>query len=328
MVYTPNPSVPNPLRILDHWLSLHGLLLGPLLPRRVLNKRAGQRAPWLTWEATSKLTRDAKAALVPVETEGIWALTGEKAARTHDPHGDDQDNVAARIPTERGWFVLAFLAALWEEEARAGTFESFMAQMGRVDATRVPDDAKSLFAAVEAAFPTSLDPLPDGGMLFQTTAQRLVALLFTAARAGKFLPREVVSNLSAIMVKHDNPLALACLLGGLCTADEDAMAHVYVAALEKAGGFRERREAARRKKSVSEEQGLAAPFGPPTVKYALQLVTEVAKEPCDIIHYHLLAALPRDDVAWKTVDDKYLEALDNAGRGTLRKSIALWASNA
>jgi len=111
----------SPLSILYNFLSVHPPpTFAHCLPTIPTSGKAKDDPRWLKWEANSRVEEDAHKLMSGCQEDGIWTLLWVKDGVTKKSQRDDEDeneeDVKVRVVSERGWEILEWLVAVWEED--------------------------------------------------------------------------------------------------------------------------------------------------------------------------------------------------------------------
>lgn len=238
--------------------------------------------------------------------------TNEGGEDGEDEDEEEEEEEELEEPEKRvsagGWTLLPWLTRLWAEDATS--FERSLPHY-----TELLDDASLPLLVVRAA----LDPAPyserqQRGRVAASLLRLLVGL--ASGPSPSFHPHSLVVALVALLRRLGKDELRA--LFALSDIDPAAEAHVLALALEERAGTRLRLSENRRKGThTGFEKG---EWGPPTVRYVLQLARE-ADDIGSVIATRLVADMGRirpDDEGWEDITEELLEETED---GALRLAL-------
>lgn len=237
------------------------------------------------------------------------ALEEEEEEEEEEVEEEEELEEPEKRVSDGGWVLLPWLTRLWAQDATS--FERSLPQY-----TDLLDDASlPLLVIREALVPAPYLIKQQRGRVASSLLSLLVEL--ASGPDPSFHPHSLVVSLVALLRRLDRDQLRALFV--ISDIDAAAEAHVLALALEERAGTRLKLSENRRKGThAGFERGK---WGPPTVKYALQLARD-ADELGATIATRLIADMGRiraDDDGWAEIDDDMLDDVtDNALRLALQ----------
>lgn len=232
---------------------------------------------------------------------------GEDGEDGEEEEEEEEEEEPEQHVSEGGWVLLSWLTRLWQQDS-----DSFTRSLPQY--TDLLDDASlPLLVVREALEPASFLIRQQRGRIASSLLTLLVEL--ASGPAPSFHPHSLVVSIVALLRRLErDELRTLFALSELDPAPES---HLLALALEERAGTRRRHsENRRRGKLVGFEKG---DWGPPTVRYALQLARE-ADDTGAVIATRLVSDLGRlhyKDEAWADV----AEVLDDVEDEALRLAL-------